>query len=455
MLFKKVSETEITCSGIIGWTYNPETGCWEDNDFANLHALLAGEFKDKNVTLSIFSGGGSAFTGNALADAINTHGRVTGIGFGLVGSAATFMLMACKKAYLNANAELFIHEASLDVGGTKADHQLAADQLAQIDNTIAKKYVNQIALTNKLVNGSEEETMAIINEMMRKESFVNALACFEMGLIDGYFDANNKLIKQPKGKPDTMGNPASDNAQNYEPLDFAGIPEKTRAQISNSIAQMVGVLDKNLGAQKAQHIQPLFSNFLGAKPQTQTPANMQTNPVEVAPVAPATPPTVQIEPTNAVETQAEKSLMVQTFDFIKAMLGLSPQKAVPAIETPQNVAPVAPAEVAPIAPQAQSQNLAPAQPIAPVAPAIVEPTNQAPRPPLSTVEAQNLAAQNSTATNKTFRLEDINSLPIADRKGALLAFMNQSLQNPINEFGQNGVEAVTSPIKEVMNKARR
>jgi ATP-dependent protease ClpP protease subunit len=452
MLFKKVSETEIVCSGEIGWTYNPETDRWEDNDFANLHALLAGEFKDKNVTLSIFSGGGSAFTGNALAGAINSHGRVTGVGFGLVGSAATFMLTACKKAYLDINAELFIHEASLYTGGTKADHQLAADQLAQIDNTIAKKYVNQIALTNKLVNGSEEETMAIINEMMRKESFVNALACFEMGLIDGYFDANNKLIKQPKGKPDTMGSPASDNVQNYAPLDFAGIPEKTRAQISNSIAQMVGTLDKNLGAQKAQHIQPLFSNFLGVKSQVQTPANMQTNPLEVAPAATPTPP---VEPTNAVETQAEKSLMIQTFDFIKAMLGLSPQKAVPAIETPQNVAPVAPAEVAPVAPQAQPQNVAPAQPAQPVAPAIIEVENQAPRPPLSTVEAQNAAAQNSPATNKTFKLEDINSLPIADRKGALLAFMNQSLQNPINEFGQNGVDAVVSPIKEVMNKARR
>ncbi len=451
MLFKKVSETEIVCSGEIGWTYNPEIDRWEDNDFANLHALLAGEFKDKNVTLSIFSGGGSAFTGNALAGAINSHGRCTGVGFGLVGSAATFMLTACKKAYLDINAELFIHEASLFTGGTKSDHQLAADQLAQIDNTIAKKYVNQIALTNKLVNNSEEETMAIINEMMRKESFVSALMCFEMGLIDGYFDANNKLIKQPKGKPDTMGSPVSDNAPNYEPLNFAGIPEKTRAQISNSIAQMVGVLDKNLGAQKAQHIQPLFSNFLGVKSQVQTPANMQTNPLEVAPAA---TPTTPVAPTNAVETQTEKSFVTQTFDFIKELFGMQLQKTETA-PSPTNVAPVAPVEVAPVAPQAQPQNVAPAQPAQPVAPAIIEAENQAPRPPLSTVEAQNAAAQNSPATNKAFKLEDINNLPIADRKGALLAFMNQSLQNPINEFGQNGVEAVTSPIKEVMNKARR
>ena len=454
MLFKKVSETEIVCSGEIGWTYNPEIDRWEDNDFANLHALLAGEFKDKNVTLSIFSGGGSAFTGNALAGAINSHGRCTGVGFGLVGSAATFMLTACKKAYLDINAELFIHEASLFTGGTKSDHQLAADQLAQIDNTIAKKYVNQIALTNKLVNNSEEETMAIINEMMRKESFVSALMCFEMGLIDGYFDANNKLIKQPKGKPDTMGSPASDNVQNYAPLDFAGIPEKTRAQISNSIAQMVGTLDKNLGAQKAQHIQPLFSNFLGVKSQVQTPANMQTNPLEVAPVVPAATPTPPVAPTNAIETQTEKGFVTQTFDFLKTLFGMQLQKTETA-PSPTNVAPVAPVEVAPVTPQAQPQNVAPAQPVQPVAPAIIEAENQAPRPPLSTVEAQNAAAQNSPATNKAFKLEDINSLPIADRKGALLAFMNQSLQNPINEFGQNGVEAVTSPIKEVINKARR
>jgi ATP-dependent protease ClpP protease subunit len=450
MLFKKVSETEIVCSGEIGWTYNPETDRWEDNDFANLHALLAGEFKDKNVTLSIFSGGGSAFAGNALAGAINSHGRCTGVGFGLVGSAATFMLMSCKKAYLDTNAELFIHEASLFTGGTKSDHQLAADQLAQIDNTIAKKYVNQIALTNKLVNGSEEETMAIINEMMRKESFVSALMCFEMGLIDGYFDANNKLIKQPKGKPDTMGSPASDNVQNYTPLNFAGIPEKTRAQISNSIVQMVGTLDKSLGSQKAQHIQPLFSNFLGTKSQVQTPANMQTNPLEVAPAATPTPP---VAPTNAVETQTEKSFVTQTFDFLKTLFGMQLQKT----ETAPNPTNAAPVEVAPAAPQTQPQNLAPAQPAAPqpVAPAITETENQAPRPPLSTVEAQNAAAQKSPASNKSFKLEDINSLPIAERKEALRNFMNQSLQNPINEFGQNGVEAVTSPIKEVMNKARR
>ena len=451
MLFKKVSETEIVCSGEIGWTYNPETDRWEDNDFANLHALLAGEFKDKNVTLSIFSGGGSAFTGNALAGAINSHGRCTGVGFGLVGSAATFMLTACKKAYLDINAELFIHEASLLTGGTKSDHQLAADQLAQIDNTIAKKYVNQIALTNKLVNNSEEETMAIINEMMRKESFVSALMCFEMGLIDGYFDANNKLIKQPKGKPDTMGSPASDNGQNYAPLDFAGIPEKTRAQIGNSIITMVEVLAKNLGTQKAQHIQPLFSNFMGAKVQIQTPANMQTNPLEVAPAATPTPP---VAPTNAIETQTEKGFVTQTFDFLKTLFGMQLQKTETA-PNPTNVAPVAPVEVAPVTPQAQPQNVAPAQPVQPVAPAIIEAENQAPRPPLSTVEAQNAAAQNSPATNKAFKLEDINNLPIADRKEALRNFMNQSLQNPINEFGQNGVDAVVSPIKEVMNKARR
>jgi hypothetical protein len=289
--------------------------------------------------------------------------------------------------------------------------------------------------------------------MMRKESFVSALMCFEMGLIDGYFDANNKLIKQPKGKPDTMGSPASDNVQNYAPLNFAGIPEKTRAQISNSIVQMVGTLDKNLGAQKAQHIQPLFSNFLGTKSQIQTPANMQTNPSEVMPAATPTPP---VALTNAVGPQTEKGLITQTFDFLKTLCGMQLQKTETAPNT-TNTTPTETVEAAPVATQVQPQNLAPAQPATPqpVAPAIIEAENQAPRPPLSTVEAQNAAAKNNPAANKTFKLEDINSLPIADRKGALLAFMNQSLQNPIDEFGQNGVEVVISPIKEIMNKARR
>lgn len=427
MIFKKVSDSEILAVGSIGMQYHPTEDIYADLDFQNLKQLLASEFPNKNVTLSLYSGGGSVYTANALADTISEHGRVTVVGYGLVGSAATFLLVAGKAAYLRPEAQLLIHNASSVVWGNKNDLMREAQALENLDKTIRAKYAKQIGLVGKLkgANGADTETELI--NMMNMDSFVTAKDAFDMGLIDGYYEGN-KLIKQPKEKPAIQPDPAGEPAPTNSVVirdNFSDLSSADRTQVAAYYNSMVA----DFAPKEQAIVKDYFNNYWGKK---ETPAKPTFNPMETPQVNPVAQPTNTVVETATPEQR--KGFFTNLLEFMgfntpPATTPTSQVQTEPIAPPATPVATVPPAvEVAPVAPAAP-QNEAPAVPVAPVAPVVqnVTPATPAIMPiaPLSTMERANEAARNTQQPAKASKKGGYE-----ERRNHILDMMNECDTNP-------------------------
>lgn len=436
-----ISETELACAGEIGFCRNEEGELEPCDDFTPLAAYLMGYYKGKNVTLYLMSGGGNAYVGEGLAGLIRQHGRVTVVGCGLVGSAATFMFLGGRWCYLDMAASLFIHEASNICWGTKKVFQQAAQDLAALDAKIANKYADQIELTGKLINGSREETFNRMVELMNASTTLSAEQAFDFGLCDGYYNLAGKLVKQPKEKPNPdipTGEPASDPM----PMDMSKISKEAKNQIGQAVASLVQMYE----AANVKDARLYFKNFLGEslntsnppiqKMETPNPAAEQQNPSPIAGAETATP-------------EQKKGF----FNSLFAFLGINQ----PSVAEVQNQAP-APA-IQPTAPIAEPTNEAPAQtPPAPVTPApanetpIVPPTlptpvNEIPKP-LGAQDVLNEKSGKSEAKN--IDLERIEN-PL-ERLKALAQFKEQCFADRSQDNHPDTVKAFEG-IKDAALKA--
>jgi ATP-dependent protease ClpP protease subunit len=433
-----ISDTGLTCSGEIGYCRNYEGELEPCDDFTPLAYYLLGAFRGVNVTLYLMSGGGNAYVGEGLAGLIRQHGRVTVVGCGIVGSAATFMFLAGKRCYLDASASMFIHEASNICWGTKGVHQQMAQDLAALDNQIANKYVDQIELTSKLINGSREETLAKVVDMMNKSTTLNATSAFDLGMCDGYYNVSGKLVKQPKEKPmDTTvtGEPASDPM----PIDMGKMPDKAK----NAFAASATALIQKYEGANIPNVKHAFQNFLGVTQNAQNNSlnQMDTNPIAPKVEQPATNPAQEVK--NEVATPEQKAGFFAGFlnflgintapktETAPTVQNLAPATA-PAIEAPATVTPAAPTNTAPAV---ETAPVAPVnQPIAqPTAP---EPVNQLPKPQGAQDVLNDQSAQKPTAA------VDYEALSPMERLKAMAQFRDQCLNNRASDNHPDTLKAI-------------
>ena len=93
------------------------------------------------VTLRINSGGGEVVEALAIADAIRTSGqRFTCEVYGMCGSAATLIALACESVHMAPSARWMVHEPTFGVRGTYAEVQAMLSTFEQLRRDIFDLY---------------------------------------------------------------------------------------------------------------------------------------------------------------------------------------------------------------------------------------------------------------------------------------------------------------------------
>jgi ATP-dependent protease ClpP protease subunit len=153
-------------------------------------------FKDaggQDVIINVSSGGGSVFEGLSIAGLISQYsGKTTGIGIGIVASAATIVLLSCEEKKMLRNSFFMIHNSWGLAGGDATDMEKSAELLKKIDEQMAKIYTAQIKSAGKLVDESEDKTLAKVKKMMEAETWLTAEEALDLGLIDGIVEEDKK-----------------------------------------------------------------------------------------------------------------------------------------------------------------------------------------------------------------------------------------------------------------------
>lgn len=119
---------------------------WDLADVRTIGSFLR-DNKGRDVNVRINSGGGSAYDGIAIHNALKNHdGKITTIIEGMAGSAASVIAVAGSPVQIYDNAHFFIHRALMIAWGNRSAMQEADSWLAKVDDAIVKTYK---AKTNK------------------------------------------------------------------------------------------------------------------------------------------------------------------------------------------------------------------------------------------------------------------------------------------------------------------
>lgn len=129
--------------------------------------------KISNINLRINSNGGNVFDGLAIHNYLKSHeARVTVDVDGLAASIASIIAMAGDEVRMADNAWMMIHDPWIVTGGTADELRQTADTMDGVRETLLDTYANKA--------GNRDE----ISDMMREETWLNAQAAEELGLID-------------------------------------------------------------------------------------------------------------------------------------------------------------------------------------------------------------------------------------------------------------------------------
>lgn len=159
---------EITIFDSIGATWDGE-GVTAKQFIADLKAIDADQ-----ITLLVNSPGGSVFDGLAIYAALKeTTAEITGKVMGVAASAASFILMACKRVVMPENSFLMIHNPATFAVGNAADMRDTADWLDKIGDSLVNIYASR---TGKSVED--------IKSWLNAETWFSAAEAKENGFAD-------------------------------------------------------------------------------------------------------------------------------------------------------------------------------------------------------------------------------------------------------------------------------
>lgn len=152
-----------------------------NNNFENLKMMTKlATLIPKPIYLHLTTNGGDAFEGMAAADAIkNSKLPIHTIIEGKVCSAGTFMSVCGQKRYITENSYVLIHQERLfSAGAYVAKH----DDIKDTHENMKNSEKNLIKLY--LDNCKGKLKRSVIEKLIRRELFLNATQCIEMGICD-------------------------------------------------------------------------------------------------------------------------------------------------------------------------------------------------------------------------------------------------------------------------------
>ncbi len=168
--------------------YGPVGGSWwSDEGFTDADVLAALEEMDGDIVVRINSGGGAAFQGIAIHNALKRHdGRVTMMVDALAASAASVILMAGDERLMGAGAMLMVHDPSTITWGDAEEHRAQAGMLEKL----AASAVSIYAEATGLAEGT-------VREVMRAETWLTAAEA----ITDGWATAEASDDAQMSATP--------------------------------------------------------------------------------------------------------------------------------------------------------------------------------------------------------------------------------------------------------------
>ena len=128
---------------------------------------------DKDITLEIFSPGGSVLEGLAIFDLIaGSDKNITAKIIGVAGSIASVIALAADNVVMTENAKFFIHNPKIEVAGDVEDLQAAAQTVKQIEQRLIDIYASKSNLGKRT-----------LDQLMKAETTFSADEALEAGFI--------------------------------------------------------------------------------------------------------------------------------------------------------------------------------------------------------------------------------------------------------------------------------
>lgn len=206
------------------------------------------EASGQPVVLNISSEGGDVFEGLSMADLVSSYpGEVTAKGIGIVASIATIVMLAADKSLMSKNGFFMIHNCWGMSMGNKEEMMKMIDLYEKVDEQMLNIYVAKIKSNGKLVDGDMKKTRKMIQDMMVEETWMTAQEAYNLGLVDGYIENENKDSK----KLETMAF-ASLRAESISK--FKNIPKqfKVMNEKKSMLQQIAAVLGFSLRAEEIE-----------------------------------------------------------------------------------------------------------------------------------------------------------------------------------------------------------
>lgn len=152
--------------------YGPVGGDWWDGTgFTAVEVLQALAEMEGDITVRINSGGGIAWDGVAIYNAINARtDKVTMVVDGIAASAASVIAMGGDEIVMRTGALMMIHNASTITWGTAEDHEKSVNLLGKLDGQIASIYAARTGLD-----------LAEIRALMDAETWMDPTEAAEKG----------------------------------------------------------------------------------------------------------------------------------------------------------------------------------------------------------------------------------------------------------------------------------
>jgi len=170
---------ELVLYGFVGESY------WREG-FTSMEVLqaLAEHGSENDIIVRINSGGGYAFEGMAIYNALNAHkGNVTVKIDAIAASAASIIALAGNEIVMRAGSELMIHDPAGATFGTAAEHERAAAALNKLADQMVTLYAAR--------SGKENDD---VRQIMVDESWFTAKEAVEAGFADAAEEAKAKQV---------------------------------------------------------------------------------------------------------------------------------------------------------------------------------------------------------------------------------------------------------------------
>lgn len=159
---------------------------WKESETSAQHFRneLAKHPNVKEITVYINSLGGSVMEGIAIYNQLKRHpAHVTARIDGFACSIASVIAMAGDTVIMPKNTVMMVHNAWTIALGNSRELRKAADDLEVINNASRQAYLDKAG--DKL---TEEK----LTELLDGETYLTAVQCMELGLIDGYGDEEDE-----------------------------------------------------------------------------------------------------------------------------------------------------------------------------------------------------------------------------------------------------------------------